>query len=390
MTLRIARLNTDSPHDVDRFVQLSFDLYRDCPQAVPPLVDDLKLQLNRRKYPYYEHSDADFFLAERDGQAVGRIAVLENRHYNAHWNSHTAFFGLFEAENDPEAAQVLFSTIEEWARARGLAKMVGAKGFLQGDGVGVLVEGFEHHPAVGIPYNHAYYGALIEGAGYRRQRDFMSAYLHGSTPLPERVLNIAEKMKERRGFTIKTFTSKAELHAWIPRIVQMYNDTFIQNWEYNPITEREGKIIGERLLQIADPKLIKLVMKGDEIAGFLFGFPDISEGIRRAGGRMWPFGWFWLLREFKRTRWINLNGAGILAPYRGLGVNAILYAEMEKTIRTGNFEHADLVQMEEHVLTIDDTRTMGGQIYKKHRIYEKGLVSATNGENTESGDVTAL
>jgi hypothetical protein len=337
-------------------------------------VSDLRLQLDRRRYPFYEHSDADFFLAERDGRVVGRIAVLENRHYNAHWHSKTAFFNLFEAENDPEAAQALFATIEKWAKARGLTKMVGAKGFLQGDGIGILVEGFEHHPAVGIPYNYPYYATLIEAAGYRRQRDFLSAYLSGDTRLPERVHLIAQKMREKRGFTIKTFTSKRELRHWIPRIVKTYNDTFTENWEFNPITEREGKVIGERLLQIADPKLIKLVMKGDEIAGFLFGFPDISEGIRRAQGRLWPFGWFWILRDFRRTKWINLNGAGILPAYRGLGVNAILYVEMEKTIRAGNFEHADLVQMEEHVLTVNDAQTMGAKIYKRHRIYEKELV----------------
>jgi len=180
-------------------------------------------------------------------------------------------------------------------------------------------------------------------------------------------------MKERRGFTIKTFATKAELRRWIPAIVETYNETFRDNWEFNPVTEREAKVIGDRLLQIADPKLIKLVMKGDVIAGFLFGFPDISEGIRRAQGRLWPFGWFWLLREFKRTRWINLNGAGILAPYRGLGVNAILYVEMQKTIHDGGFDHADLVQMEEHVLTVADTETMGGRIYKRHRIYQKDL-----------------
>ena len=174
-------------------------------------------------------------------------------------------------------------------------------------------------------------------------------------------------------FTIRTFASKSELRAWVPAIVQTYNDTFVGNWEFNPITEGEGKVIGDRLLQIADPKLIKLVMKGDTIAGFLFGFPDISEGIRRANGRLWPFGWFWLLREFGRTKWINLNGAGILAPYRGLGVNAILYVEMQKTIASGNFAHADIVQIEESVLTLDDARTMGAEVYKKHRIYEKML-----------------
>jgi hypothetical protein len=248
------------------------------------------------------------------------------------------------------------------------------KGFLQGDGIGVLVDGFEHRPAVGIPYNYPYYVALIEGAGYRRQRDFYSCYLSGATQLPERLYRIAEKMMERRGFTIRTFASKRELRAWIPAIVQTYNDTFERNWEFNPITASEARVIGERLLMIADPRLIKLVMKGDKIAGFLFGFPDISAGIVRARGRLWPFGWFWILHEFGRTRWLNLNGAGILAPYRGLGVNAILYVEMEKTIRQGNFEHADLVQMEESVLTLEDARTMGGRIYKAHRIYEKDLV----------------
>lgn len=172
---------------------------------------------------------------------------------------------------------------------------------------------------------------LIEEAGYSRQRDFLSAYIPGDFRLPERVREIAEQMKQRRGFAIKTFASKSELRSWVPRIVQTYNDTFVKNWEFNPITPKEGRVIGERLLQIADPTLIKLVMKGDQIAGFL-------------------------------------------APFRGLGVNAILYAEMERTIRDGQFEHADLVQMEEHVLTVQDAGNLGARFYKKHRIYEKALV----------------
>lgn len=373
MSIKIRKIDTTSRADVNRFMQLPWALYRDCRPWVPPLVDDVKAMLDRDHYPFYQHSDADFFLAERSGETIGRIAVLENRHYNAHWGSRTAFFYLFDAFDDEEAATALFAEIESWAASRGLDKIVGAKGFLQGDGIGVLVEGFEHHPAVGIPYNHPYYGRLIEAAGYQCQRDFMSAYLPGNTVLPERVHQIADKMMERRGFSIKVFKDKKELTAWIPAIVELYNETFIENWEFNPITAAEGKVIGERLLAIADPKLIKLVMKGDKIAGFLFGFPDISDGIRRARGRLWPFGWFWLLRDMKKTRWINLNGAGILAPYRGLGVNAILYVEMEKTMRSGSFEHADLVQMEEHVLTLEDTKTMGGRIYKRHRIYEKHI-----------------
>ncbi len=374
MPLIIRKLDTSSRRDVNRFIELPFRIYRDCQQWVPPLVDDVKLMMDRRRYPFYEHSDADFFVAERKtvsslpASPCWRIAITTNTR-RARRPSSTSLMPRMT----PRPLWRSSGQIETWARARNLTKIVGAKGFLQGDGVGVLVEGFEHHPAVGIPYNHAYYGELIERAGYTRQRDFMSAYLPGNVELPPRVREIAEKMMARRGFSIRTFASKSELRAWVPAIVQTYNDTFVGNWEFNPITEREGKVIGDRLLQIADPKLIKLVMKGDTIAGFLFGFPDISEGIRRANGRLWPFGWFWLLREFGRTKWINLNGAGILAPYRGLGVNAILYVEMQKTIASGHFEHADIVQIEESVLTLDDARTMGAEVYKKHRIYEKIL-----------------
>jgi hypothetical protein len=373
MSLSVVKIDTSSRREVDRFVTLPWPIYRDTPQWVPPFVDDTKLMLNRKRYPFYQHSTADFFLAVRDGRDVGRIAALDNRHYNEHWGSKTAFFYLFDAFDDAEAAAALFAEIEKWAKGRGLDKIVGAKGFLQGDGIGVLVAGFEHHPAVGIPYNHAYYGKLIEAAGYAPQRDFLSAYLPGNTTLPERVHQIADKMMERRGFRIHTFTSKKELLGWIPRIIDVYNQTFIENWEFNPVTEAEAKVIGDRLLQIADAKLIKLVMKGDDIAGFLFGFPDISEGIRRANGRIWPLGWVHLLRDMKRTKWINLNGAGILAPYRGLGVNAILYVEMERTMHSGGFEHADIVQMEESVLTVEDAKTMGGEVYKRHRIYEKRI-----------------
>jgi hypothetical protein len=373
MTLGIIKIDTDERRAVKRFIDLPFRLYRDCPQWVPPLVDDVKLMLNRHKYPFYEHSNADFFLAESNGQVVGRLAILANRHYNEYWHSQTAFFYLFDAENDPEAALALFAAGEEWARGRGLNKVVGAKGFLQGDGIGILVDGFQYHPAVGIPYNYEYYGALIEAAGYTRQRDFYSAYLPGDAPLPERFAELAEKVKERRGFTIKRFKDKAELKAMVPQIVQTYNDTFTDNWEFNAVTPAEAQIIGERLLQIADPRYIKLVMKDDVIAGFMFGFQDIYRGLQRSRGRLWPFGWFWILRAFRNTEWININGAGILAPYRGLGVNVLMYHEMKETIEEGHFKHADMVQMEESVLTLKDTESAGGHIFKTHRIYEKAL-----------------
>ena len=168
MALQVIKVDTDSRRDVNRFIELQFTLYRDCRPWVPPLIDDMKMQLNRRKYPYYEHSEADFFIAEREGRPVGRIAALNNTRYNDYNKSHTAFFYFYDVENDPEASQALFGAVEDWARVRKLDKLVGAKGFLQADGLGILVDGFENRPAMGIPYNFPYYAALIEGAGYTR------------------------------------------------------------------------------------------------------------------------------------------------------------------------------------------------------------------------------
>ncbi len=373
MTLLVREIDTANRRDAGRFINFPFDLYRDSEHWVPALMGDAWMQLDRRRNPYYEHSDAAFFLAERDGNVVGRIAVLDNRHYNEHWRSNTAFFNLFDVENDLSVAESLFSAAEAWARGRGLKKVVGAKGFLQGDGIGILVKGFDRRPAMGIPYNYEYYGGLIESCGYSRQRDFISAYMPATIQLPPRLKEIAERMAERRGFTIRRFANKAELRAAVPAIVKLYNDTFVDNWEFNPVTEAEAKVIGDRFLQIADPRYIKLVMKGDQIAGFLFGFTNISDGLRKAKGRLWPFGWFWILRDLRNSKYLDLNGAGILEQYRGLGINAILYNEMEKTIREGRFHHTDLTQMEESVLTLNDTVKMGGELYKTHRIYEKAL-----------------
>ncbi len=157
-------MDTSSRRDVDRFITLPWAIYKGTPQWVPPFVDDTRLMLDRKRYPFYQHSDAAFFLAERDGRPVGRIAVLDNRHYNEHWKQpDRLLLPLRRVRRPGSRRRAVRRRSRQWAKGRGLDKIVGAKGFLQGDGIGVLVEGFEHHPAVGIPYNHPYYGAPDRG-----------------------------------------------------------------------------------------------------------------------------------------------------------------------------------------------------------------------------------
>jgi len=374
--MHIHRLDPTERRDVRRYVEFPFRLYRENALWVPPFVDEVRAQLDPDRHPFYEHSEAAFFLALEGDEVAGRIAVLDNARYNRYKGERTAFFYHFDVANDRAASRALFDAAFDWARGRGLDLMWGPKGFIAADGQGLLVEGFEHRPALGIPYNYSYYGELLEDAGFEKQLDFISCYMDRQMAiLPSRFLEVAEKIKRRRGFRTVRFRTKAELRAMVPRVAAAYNSAFVEVQGYVPVTEAEAKAIGDRILAVADPTVITLLMKGAEIVGFVLGYPDLSAAIQRCRGRMWPTGWYHLLREFKRTRWLNFNGAAILEPFRGLGGNALMYAELYHTLigRT-QYEYADLVQVQEtNTRMIQELQALEVKPYKKHRIYRRSL-----------------
>lgn len=374
--LSIQPVDVSNKSEVRRFVDLPYRLYRGQPQWVPPLRMDVELMLNPKKHPFYEHSDADFFVAVRDGRVVGRIGVLENKPYNRYHHTRQAQFYLFECEDDREAAGALFEAAFNWARSRGLNKIVGPKGFGALDGYGLLIEGFEHRQMMTMMnYNYPYYPKLIEALGFEKEVDFISCHLKADRyRLPDRIRSIAARVEQRGTLKVQRFKTKAELKAWAPRIGEAYNRAFVNNWEYYPLTPREIKFILDNILVIADPRLIKIITHDDQVVGFLFGFHDVSAALQRAHGRLFPFGLIHLLLELRRTKWVALNGAGILPEFQGRGGNALLYNEMDKTIRDFGFEDADLTQVADTAVQMRaDLINIGGQLYKTHRVYAKEL-----------------
>ena len=374
--LTVERIDTNNKAQVRRFVRIPYRLYENHPQWVPPLFIDAETQLNRKKHPFYEHSDADFFIAVRDGRDVGRIAALENRRFNDYHGTRQAQFYLFDCEDDAEAAQLLFEQVFEWARKRQLDTVVGPKGFGVLDGYGIIVEGYEHRQMMTMMnYNYPYYVQLVEGNGFTKEVDFVSCYLGADTfHLPERVHSIAERVLARGTLQVQRFRTKNDLRSWADRIGKAYNNAFVNNWEYYPLTQREIAFLLENLLTIADPRLIKVITHGEDAVGFLFGFADVSAALQRAKGRLLPFGLIDIILEVRRTKWVALNGAGILPEFQGRGGNALLYSEMEKTIREYSFLHADLTQVAETAVQMrKDLENVGGKTYKNHRVYRKDL-----------------
>ncbi len=372
--MKVRQIDTNNSSDVRRFVRFPFELYRENKFWVPTMEAEMKTALDPETHPFYQHSEAAFFLAQSNGKTQGRLAVLDNKRYRrALEKSTTGLFYFFEVVEDIQVAKALFEAGFRWARSRGIDTLIGPKGLAQGDGIGMLVEGFDYLPAMGISYNLDYYPDFMVELGFQKESDLLSGFISADEyQLPQRVHDLARRVRERRGFHVKKFNTKDELRAWIPNVREVYNQAFATVPEFVPITEEEVWVIADRILSIADPKLLKLVFKGDTLVGFLFSYPNISKGLQRARGRLWPLGWWHLMREFKRTKMLDINGIGLLPGHQGVGATAVLYSELEKTVREFGFEYADLVQINEtNLKSFSESDHLGATWHKRHRVYKK-------------------
>ncbi len=373
--MKVIRIDPSDSYRRQQFLDLPLKIYRDIPEWVAPFAHDQLQIFDRQAYPFYKHSQAAFFLAvSADGASVGRLVILNNRHFNDFNRQRTAFFYLFECMQNQEAAQALFDAGCEWARRQELNKIIGPKGFSSMDGLGMLVKGFEHRPALGIPYNPAYYPELVESAGFIPHSEIVSGYLSTEVVFPARIHQLSEEVQNRRGISIARYKSRRDLRKLAIDFKTLYNGMIVGTPDNVPLTDDEAGSIANQILRFADPRLIKVIMKGETPIGFLFAYPDISAALQRTQGRLFPFGWLDLLLEMRQTEWVNINGAGILPEYQGLGGTAILFSEMYKSIVGGKFKHAELVQIGSTNDKMQrELRALGVDFYKTHRIYEKRL-----------------
>ena len=220
------------------FINFPFRLYKGEELWVPPLRRELRSYLTR-KHPFFDHSDAAYFLARRDGQVTGRIAAMEHRPYNQHHGTNTAFFGLFECIDDQLSAQALLDAAADWARARGLSSILGPKGFVRSAGTGLLVEGFDQFPALGIAWNFPYYERLVSSAGFAKATDYLSGWLDPSAKGDERLSRVAEIARKRGSFSIRAFKRRGELKAVLPGLKRIQHEAFASNPNYVPSTDAE-------------------------------------------------------------------------------------------------------------------------------------------------------
>jgi hypothetical protein len=356
-----------------QFIRFPFDLYGDDPNWVPPLMTDMQQIFSRKRHSFYEHGEAQFLLAIKDENPVGRLVMLHNHNPGAGQDQDTAHFFYFESNPNPEIVHQLFDVGVNWAKKHRLKKIFGPKGMTPMDGLGLLVRGFEHRPAFGMPYNPAYYPEYMKAYGFKQVRESESGYLNPETfNMPDKVLKAANLVQEQKGFHVLKMRSRKDLKRAVSLLGEMYNAALIGTEGNTPLTENDLETMARGLLWIAQPELIKLILKDDQPVGFLLAYPDISIALQATHGRIFPFGWIRLLWEKTHTDWVNVNGAGIVPDYRGLAATALLFAELYKSVTSsGQFKHAEVIQIgTENERIRQELRGMGIDFYKTHALFE--------------------
>ncbi len=376
--LEIRQVDTNNRQQKSQFVQFHYDLYKGDPNWVPPFRGDVNIMLDRKKHPFYDHSEAEFFTAWKDGKMVGRIAGLHNNSFNQYHNEQTANFFLFDSINDQEVANGLFDAVVNWAKQFGAETLIGPKGFSLFDGYGMLVEGYEYRQMMNMSaYNYPYYKTLLENYGFGKVNDFLSmAFNLKEFYIPEKVNKVAEIVKKRGILNIHPYNSRKEITADALNIARLYAKSFEKNWEYFPLSDREFKFLVDNVIKMVDPKMVKFIKNQEgALVGFLLAFPDISAAMQRHNGNLTPALIIDILLETRRTKDVSLNGIGILPEYHRKGGDALMITELYSIMHSHvNFERAEATQMAESAKEIQSEMvTFGLHATKRHRVFVKSI-----------------
>ena len=362
--------------ELDGFIKLQWEIYKGDPHWVAPLLMERRDFLDPKRNPFYKHGTVELFLARRHGQIVGRIAAIEDRNYNAFHESKVGAFGLFESIDDPEVAQSLLATAADWARGRGLTKLMGPLSFSTNYECGLLVEGFDRDPAVMMAYNPRYYRELLEGAGLTKAKDLWAFWLDADKEPDGRVSRIADKIRAREGVVVRPVRLD-DFDGEIARLKKVYNAAWEKNWGFVPFTDEEFAHLAKDMKQIVKPELLLLAEVRGEPVAFAMTLPDANQVLKKVGGRLFPFGLFKALYYANKIDQARLVTLGIIPGYRRRGLDAVLTLETLRAARRLGYRGGEISwTLEDNHLVNRAIESFGGQRTKVYRIYERDLGGA--------------
>jgi len=369
----------DSKADRRTFAKVPWVAHRSDPEWVPPLLADVLDTINPRKNPFFEHGEAALFLAERDGEAVGRITAHTNRLHNEYHKDTTGFFGFFESVEDETVSGALLETAEDWLRQHGCDRALGPQSFSTNEEVGLLVEHREGPPMLLCAQNPPYYPRLIEAAGYEKAKDLYGWYYEVGE-IPAEALKIAHAVEQYHGLTVRQADPK-HLERDIHIVREVFNAAWSQNWGYVPWTDNEVKHGAKAMGMIIKPEITAIAEVEGKPAGFMVALPNLNEAIKDLNGRLFPTGLLKLIWRLKlggyRFRSARLVLLGIMPEFRGSalgGLSVLLYVRAHRGGEQLGIEFGELGwTLEDNEKINAGIQFMGGRLGKVYRIYGKDL-----------------
>lgn len=374
----ISRVETEAQKK--EFILFQYQVYKNDPHFVPPLLMDREMAFNPKKNPWFDHGKTDLFLARRNGKIVGRVAAIEDPRYNEFHTTKIGWFGMFECIDDVAVARALLATAEGWVKARGLTEMLGPANFSSNSEWSFLVDGFDRDAVLMMTYNPKYYPALMEACGYTKAKDLFAFWLDMEEAPPERVARIAEKVRAREGIVVR----KANMKDWdneVKKIKDVYNAAWEKNWGFVPMTDREFDHLARDLKMILIPELTLIAEVKGEAVAFCITLPDANQAIKQANGRLTtfglPIGLAKMLLKLKKIKTGRLAIMGIKTGFRKRGLDSVLFLDTFLATRKLGWRGGEISwTLEDNSLVNRAIEAFGGKKYKTYRVYGKTLGEA--------------
>lgn len=365
--------------DLDRFINFNYELYKGSKYAVPELYMDLKGMFNPKKNAALRFCEAQPYIAVRDGKVVGRIVGIINTRANETWNIKTARFGWIDFIDDIEVSRALIDTVSEWGRERGMDSLQGPMGFTDFDREGMLYDGYDVQGTMSTYYNYPYYNDHMEKLGLEKEVDWVERKVIYPDKMPEKYARIAEIAAKRSNLRIMKITSMKQLNEgdWGTKIFELMNDSYAPLFGYSRVDDEQIKQLVKTYLPLVDLKMQSFIVNDkDELVGCGLSMPSIVKALQKSGGKLFPFGWYHLLKSLK---WKHEDGVELLLvavrpDYQGKGVNALIFFDLIPIFGEMGFKWAETnPQLETNFQSQAQWSYLENYIVKRRRCYKKEL-----------------
>jgi len=361
--------------DRKTFIRLPWKIYKGDKNWVPPLLMEMKHVLDRESHPFFEIGEAEFFLVFRDGECVGRITAHINHKHNEYNNVKDGFFGFYECTNDTEASTALLKAAEDWVKAKGMTRIVGPENYTIYDEIGFMADGWDAEPSTPIilqVYTPEYYLDLMADAGYQKEIDWYAFMMTRDMTIKPFFKKIKQRL-ERQGFIFRNINMK-NYKEEVTNVERIVNNAWSENWGHVPYTKKQFEAIAKAVKMIIDPRMVFFVEKDGKVVGCAINLPDINPSVKKMNGRLFPFGWWHLLRGKKKAFGLRTFLFGVLKDYRNKGIDIALVMDTFQQAMKIGYEWSDCsIIVETNRRMIDPLEKWGGKLYKTYRLFNKTL-----------------